>query len=366
MKTTFVTVSGISPAIITETLWALAGETPFIVPDEVVVITTSRGEEDIRRLLLTPNPDWKDQTVWETIRTALFKLAKLPSSHAGLQLSIHVIDLPNESTGVREKARDIRTKAENAEAADYILRILASHTDATDQHVIASIAGGRKTMGALLYAAMSLVGKETDRVTHVLVNEPFETCRTFFYPTQPVQNLEAGPPGRTTSIIAAEAIIELADIPFVPLRNGFAEMNESRRSFDGLVTRYSRELQRPLGRKPVVSLDVNAAILTVEDTVIKLTGRELLASAFLYLRAKEGKKPYPTQKSAAESYLEFVATWKKDFPKHRALERMKHEADAGDLTKALSSLRGKLKTKGLARTIEYLAPKDSRVGFEIA
>ena len=366
MKTTLVTVSGISPAIITETLWALAGENPSIVPDEVVVITTSRGEEDIRRLLLTPDPKWKGKSVWETLRASLIKLAKLPASHAGLQLSLHVIDLPNEATGVREKARDIRTKSENAEAADFILRILASHTDAADRLVIASIAGGRKTMGALLYAAMSLVGKETDRVTHVLVNEPFETCRTFFYPAQPVQSLEVGPPGNITSIIAAEAVIELADIPFVPLRNGFAEMNESRRSFDGLVTRYSRELQRPLGRKPVVSLDVNAAILTVEGTAIKLTGRELLASAFLYLRAKEGKKPIPTQKSAAEPYLEFVAAWRKDFPKHRALERMKHEAVAGDLTKALHSLRDKLTAKGLARTIEYLAPKDSRVAFEIA
>jgi len=365
MKTTLVAVSGMSPAIITETLWALAGETPAIVPDEVVIITTARGDEDIQSLLLKNLPAWGGRCVWETLRSALLKRAKLPPRHSGLQLSIHVIDLPNEATGIREKARDIRSANDNQQTADFILGILSPHTDAADRRVIASIAGGRKTMGALLYGAMSLVGKESDRVTHVLVNEPFENCRGFFYPDQPVQKLEAGPYGKTVTVTAAAAVIELADIPFVPLRNGFAELNESRRSFAGLVTRYSRELQRPLGRKPVVSLDANKAQLVVEGIPIPLTGRELLATSFLFLRAKEGKPSYSSQQAAGDPYLQFVGEWKMKFPKHRARERLKQDAVPQDLTKGLCTLRKKLETKGLAHTVAYLAPERSRVGFEI-
>jgi len=32
-------------------------------------------------------------------------------------------------------------------------------------------------MGALLYAALSLLGRPQDRLTHVLVNEPFDNRR---------------------------------------------------------------------------------------------------------------------------------------------------------------------------------------------
>lgn len=365
MTTTLIAVVGTSPAILSETLWALANDTPPVVPEEVVVVTTSVGEDFLRKLLLTANPDWCGRSVWECLRADLFHRADLPASHPGLQLSVQVIDLPNSDSGVREKALDIRTAAENAEAADFILRLLASHADAADRRVIGSIAGGRKTMGALLYAAMSLVGKEGDRVTHVLVSEPFEGCRGFFYPSQPVQALMAGPPEKVVAITAADAVIELADIPFVPLRNGFAEMNESRRSFAGLVTRYSRELVRPLGHKPRVALDVNGAVLRVEDCELSLTGRELLACAFLFLRAREGKPPYASQKAAGPAYLRFIESWRKDYPNHRALERLTKPAVTSDLSHALSILREKLEAKGLASTIPYLAPERSRVGFEI-
>ena len=45
MKTTLLSLSGISPAILTETVWALARETPPVVPDDVVVV--SAAEEGI-------------------------------------------------------------------------------------------------------------------------------------------------------------------------------------------------------------------------------------------------------------------------------------------------------------------------------
>jgi len=365
MKTTLIAVSGMSPGILTETLWALAGEDPAIVPDEVIVITTSKGESDIRRDLLSKQDTWGNTTVWEALRHDIFARAGTPKESAALQLSIRVIDLPNHQTGVREPAEDLRDRAHNDEAADFILRTVSSLTESADSRVVASIAGGRKTMGALLYAAMTLVGRETDRVTHVLVSPPFETCRGFFYPAQPVQALEAFDPAtRTTSpITAAHARIELSDIPFVPLRNGFAELNEPRLSFPGLVDRYSLELKSTRHRRPVISLDTTYSNLRVDDTPVPLTGRELLVAAFLYQRLRSSQPPFPDIASGGTAFVEFAGKLDRKDPvfKHRDKNA---KIESPDLTKGLSSLRKKLGGNNLAHAIPFLAPPRSRVGFD--
>lgn len=365
MKTILIAVSGISPAIITETLWKLADESPPVVPDEVVIITTVRGEFDISQQLLSSSKEWKSRSVWAHLRKDIFAKAGLPKDCAKLQISVRVIELPDPKTGVKTKAIDLRSEQDNAEAANFILQTLSSFTDAADHHVIASIAGGRKTMGALLYASMSLVAKESDRVTHVLVNDPFDTTRGFFYPAQVVQNLQAFDPvtRSTHPVNARDACIELADVPFVPLRNGFKELNEKSLSFGGLVARYTNELQRALGRPPRVSLDVTSGKIRIEEIDIKLTGRELLVASFLYLRAKEGKGKFQTQKVAKGPYLTFVRKWMRDYPNHPAVTRIQQSPAADDLTKGLSSLRKKMLKKGLGHVVDDLVPERSSVGF---
>jgi hypothetical protein len=48
-KTVLLVVSGMSPAIITETVWAMAQGTPPIIPDEVFVITCQGWVEGLTR-----------------------------------------------------------------------------------------------------------------------------------------------------------------------------------------------------------------------------------------------------------------------------------------------------------------------------
>jgi len=363
MKTILIAVSGMSPAIITETLWALAGETPPVVPNEVVVITTAKGEEDIQKMLLTPEKEWGGKKVWEVLRKDLFARAKMPRDSRHLQLALRVIDLPDDS-GIKVKAPDLRTKEHNSEAADFILQIVGSFTDEPDHHVIASIAGGRKTMGALLYACMSLVGKETDLVTHVLVSEPFEFVKGFFYPEQPVQDLTYGPKEAPKKVRAKDARIDMAEVDFVPLRNRFHELNEPKRSFAGLVKRYARELRRPLSGPPSVSMDVKNEILEVEGRPIHLTGRDLLVACFLYERAKAGQPHFPDRDRAAAALPAFLKQWKAKYPSHHATARLSGDLSEDDVTKALSSFRGKLKD-GLSECIPYLAPPNDRIGFDL-
>jgi hypothetical protein len=52
-------VTGLSPQIVTETLFALAVESsPPWIPDEIRLITTQRGAENARLMLLSDHPGW--------------------------------------------------------------------------------------------------------------------------------------------------------------------------------------------------------------------------------------------------------------------------------------------------------------------
>lgn len=363
MKTTLVAVSGMSPAIITETIWALSRESPAVIPDEVVVITTARGEADIAGQLLAESPGWGGKSPWECLRESILADGK---ERRKLQLSVRVIELPDEKSGVRRKAVDLRTRSDHDEAADFIVQTLAPLADAEDNHLIASIAGGRKTMGALLYAAMSLLGKESDRVTHVLVSEPFETCRGFFYPDQPLRELQArSAGGENVAVKAKDAAIELADIAFVPLRNRLAELNEPRQTFAGLVERYAREELPELKGPPRMTFDAATGIMEIQGRSIRLTGREILIAGFLYERARNHLPHFERRRDAELPLQEFVASLDEHHPCAVAARGISGKPSEDDITKVLAEIRKKLKEKGLEATIPFLAPERKRIGFDI-
>lgn len=357
-----------SPAILTETVWALSHESPPTVPDEVVVITTSKGRDQLRRELLTSRSDWGGKTVWEALRLEVFDHCNLPKNSPLLQLAIRLIELADPKSGIKQVASDLRCDEDNAAAADFILHTLGAYTEAADHRVVASIAGGRKTMGALLYAAMSLVGREGDRVTHVLVSDPYEIVPGFFFPGQPVQSLEApsvGKPAR--SVQAHKARIEMADLPFVPLRNGFAELNEARRTFSGLVSRYSTELRRLPQGKPKVSIFLEQGTFVVEEKKIPLSGRTLLVAHFLHQRALKGLPHYPNAAAAESDYFKHFKEAKSRYWNLPKLSRYLGSSPAvDDIIKGLSDLREKLKKAGLTTCLSALAPERSRVGFDIS
>src|SRR5437867_3112429 len=58
--------TGEATAVLTETIWALAHESPPIIPDRVIVFTTTKGRERIQRDLLAGAP-----SVWEQLQAQL-------------------------------------------------------------------------------------------------------------------------------------------------------------------------------------------------------------------------------------------------------------------------------------------------------
>jgi len=343
-------VTGMSPAILTETVWALAHEIPSVVPDRVVVVTTLAGRAGIVRELLEPRPAIKHTCLWDDLMAALEK-QKINTRHklrfGATGSDIRVFAALDPKTGRTRELEDIRTKKENEAAADFLLETLRGFTENVDCQVVASMAGGRKTMGALLYACVSLIGRETDRLTHVLVDEPFDDPRLeprFYFPAQRDSKLR-----RVDGKIfdSRKAEISLADVPYVPLRNLF-ERDLTRRpgSFARLVEEASQKLSTVPPGEMVVGIDQPQ--ITVDGLTLRFAPREHVLIIQLARDCLEGRPAYPDHPRAHAAYEKTAMAlreqvsdafhdWRSDIPK---------TTNSDDIRKIISSIRSKLKKAG--------------------
>jgi CRISPR-associated protein (TIGR02584 family) len=194
-----VTVSGLTPQIVTETIYALATRAVPFVPTEVHVITTEVGKT---RFL-------ENRRHFD----ALFAEYGLPAARCTEQ-DIHLIDGPDG------KASDVRTPADNEHLANLIMSVVLDLTRDQECAVHASIAGGRKTMGFYLGYLMSMFGREQDRISHVLVNEELEGAPEFFYPPRAPREVTTRDGRR---VVPGRDSVLLSEIPFVRHRSGFSD-----------------------------------------------------------------------------------------------------------------------------------------------
>jgi CRISPR-associated protein (TIGR02584 family) len=333
-----------SPAVLTETLWALAQESPPVIADHIVVITTISGRLAIERDLLTPSPDRGGLTVWQQLREAVLGPQASDDPRLILERPARLLTAPNPRAGKSEELEDLRTPGDNAAAADFILDEVRRIVENPDTRLIASLAGGRKTMGALLYAAMTLLGRETDRLTHVLVNEPFEDPRLqprFYFPPPSacVHRLVGAPGILPREVSSADARIQLADVPFVPLRNRFREVAELPGTFQGLVRRYSRQLRDDASRKTRVELRHPDRRLVVDGQPLRMRPKALaILHALLELQAEPAVQR--GQKEAQDAVTAWLAQHAESgWPRAVTNDDLKHE---------LNHLRTELKRHGSA------------------
>jgi len=368
-------VTGMSPAILTETVWALAREKPPVIPARVVVITTVPGQARIDEELFKPSPDYGNRTVWQALRDAVFHLAgstlKLsPGQFDELLIldDIRLIASRDAKLGRSFPVEDIRTPADNETAADFILEEVRKITANADTTLVASMAGGRKTMGALLYAALSLLGRPQDRLTHVLVSEPFEDpglTPRFYFPAQP----ETLHQHRTGGVHKSDAArIQLADVPFVRLRELFPkQLGRYPGSFNGLVQTYAERIQQISG-PPEIALDDNDLTLTVQGIRVVLALREYALLTFLAERCRDGLEPYRAQKDALDDFTAWLAAWGKRFgplTRQREVAESWGKPSDDDFRKQLNTLRAKFKQAGLGSFEPFLLPKRGAFGIRV-
>ena len=272
-------VSGLSPQIVTETLYALASEArhgPF-VPTEVHLITTREGAQKADLSLLSDDLGWFHR---------LCKDFHLPGI-TFTRKHIHIIRDKNE-----RGMDDIRSQEDNRAAADFITAQVRHFTADPRCALHVSIAGGRKTMGFFLGYALSLYGRPQDRLSHVLVSEPFENSIDFFYPT-PYSRVLQTRDGRLADTAMAE--VTLADIPFVSLRHGLPQaLLAGHASFNETVTAARAALAAPR-----LVLNLARRAITAGETTVELPPAELALLAVFARRTQRGEPGLPAPAKGA-------------------------------------------------------------------
>lgn len=324
-------VTGLSPQVVTETLFALAvkpaSEAFRFVPTEVRLITTATGEREARLNLLSARTGWFHRLCADY---GLRKIA-FPSEN------IHVLE-----TADHKKLDDIRTAADNERAADFITGIVRDLTDDPRSAIHVSIAGGRKTMGYYLGYALSLYGRAQDRLSHVLVSEPFENNPEFFYPTPSEHRIHSRRSDKGLTFNAADAVVELAQIPFVRMREGLPErLRRGKAAFSAVVAAAARSLGEPR-----LVLDVARREARADGDLLDLGSTEFAVLLWLAERAKQ-KKP-AVNWGAADAADEFITVAK------RVLNSM-----SGDYDRIEEALAWRKKSE--IKTAKYFEPHKSRI-----
>ena len=323
-------VSGLSPQIVTETIYALASnaEAAF-VPTEVHLITTREGAQRAELSLLSDDLGWFHKLC------ADYHLPGISFSRK----NIHIMRDANE-----RGMDDIRSIDDNRAAADFITaRVREFSADPTCAlHV--SIAGGRKTMGFYLGYALSLYGRPQDRLSHVLVSEPFENSIEFFYPT-PYSRVLQTRDGKLADTAMAE--VTLAEIPFVSLRHGLPQkLLSGHASFGETVAAAQAALAPPelvidLARKRIRAGGQEIELPPAELALLAVFARQILsAGAALPAPSKGAPDPAWARRFMAE-YRAITGTLADIESTERAL---KNGMDGEYFSQRKSKLERRLKT----------------------
>ena len=223
MEHKLIAVVGNTPQVMTETLWALRVQCSVPI-DEVFVMTTTMGKATCQQRLLDEGRFEKMLVDYD-----IDPKVKFDADHDHIRVF-------KDAEG--NFLDDIRTSEENRLARDQLFRWIEDWAQKDHVALHCSLAGGRKSMGYLLGAAIQFFGRPQDRLYHVLVTPPeIETNRDFFFP--PVREEQVlTPDGQRIS--TADVRIELAELPYVSVRDISAFGDES---YDRILQRTQEEVR---------------------------------------------------------------------------------------------------------------------------
>ncbi|MDD9180011.1 MULTISPECIES: CRISPR-associated ring nuclease Csm6 [Aliivibrio] len=338
MKNILIAVTGASPQVLTETIYALHTQGKPM-PEAVYVITTEDSKQTLEEGLFV-------QGYWDKLM-ADYHLPPITfnTDH------IWVITDDNGNALVDAKGVD-----DQSIMADFITRKVALLTQDNEVAIHASIAGGRKTMAFYMGYAMSLYGREQDVLSHVFVDDEFEFVSDFYYPT-PVDCFIQGKQGK--AINAKEATVTLAEIPFVRMRRQVDEriINQMEtHSFSKTVS----ALNSANNTQVRVSISTTEKTVEVAGVKIQLTGK--LLAIYLFFLLKDNRKAvlgryFEDDKTQTIDYLTVLDKMKADVRLYKTMGledegqwRQKDHAELATLTKdfvrqSLTGLHKSLKDK---------------------
>ena len=343
---------GTAPAVLTETVWALAHQSHAIVPDKIEVLVTQAGKKKLCDEILSGSPSVWEQMCYSLRDDGIDIDGKLVFGETSISLIPDV-----HGNGIA----DLRSGEDNLCAADFMLDRLRQYTESSDTVVLASIAGGRKTMSALLYSCMTLLGREDDKVLHVLLPPEFEggVEPPMYYPVRGVTytNQKTGKRYRS-----AASRIELFEVPFVRMRGWYQEKFKTiPPSYRTLISRV-QTVAPPAITYPEIEIDAYNGGVALNGTVIPMS-KPCFAVLLLLADGCETKDLHNRLLSAHASGGSAECKWLSTFAEGSLFTRSE---DTEDLYKTMSNLRKKLKAAGFANPESLVPQRGAPVMFPLS
>lgn len=355
-KIILLSLCGKSPAVITETIYAFAKDNPQLIPDEVIAVGTSECPSLIKAELL-------DSGIWKRLKILLgVPKTKLLFGEAADCVRL----IP--SAAKSGNADDITSSSDSEMFSGFIMNTLRQFTENPDAMVIFSIAGGRKSMSSVSALAMSLLGRNHDRLCHVLVTPPFDNPGLrprFYFPDCGIREYKT-PDGKSFSADKAE--ITLCDIPFVRLRYLF-QKQYLRLPGNYLDTvEFANSMIHPdSAEMPELVLHPDSLNCEIGGIKVSLTPAEFAVYWLLAARRKNDLPPLRGQKAMLEDFQAFS----KSISSSIMPEVIHHNHFQGksddDMRKLVSSISKKIKQAvGLGKSIAFCLPSKGHGAYGIS
>ena len=230
-KKVLLCVTGGRPQGVTRAIWGLARSDVPWLPDEVVVVTTRKGERRIIEHLFEGS-----------------QFARLCRA-----LGVAGIDLRPENVRVITGAagqplEDIASADDERAAGDFIIDQVARLTDVGGSELRVALTGERHLIGFFAGHALSLLGRRQDRLVHVRVPAPAHRDPGFFFPRSggegPVSVTDV-PFVRVDRLVSMRLLARHVD--YATMCTAFEDRAhlEVRNAFRGIVFRFSRAFDIP-------------------------------------------------------------------------------------------------------------------------
>ncbi len=285
MKNILLAVTGLSPQVITETLYALNQVNRPV--HAVHVITTRYGKERIFTDLLAGGRGYFFQFIQEYSRP----------EEAIVFGPEHVYVIRDENG---REIEDVEQESDNVSLLRKCLELSCRFTNDPDTAVFFSVAGGRKTMSSCLALAAQIYGRPQDRLYHVLVSPEFENSPNFFYPPKPSKSIQltdrSGNPYLKETRFAQ---VNLIHIPFFSVRDRMApELLEQPQDPGTLLLSLVRE-----DRDRLV-VDLSAKKITYKGIELDLMPAWMALYAFFAFQKTRCIDPKPTCRNCIDCFID--------------------------------------------------------------
>lgn len=282
MKTILVATIGTNPAVLTETVWALAVNgkkclDEIVIPDFIVVFAYEKHREDFYSSILKRNTR-TGFSGWELL------IEDLKNRNIRIKGKLNFgpanIVYYSRNGSFIEDARD--QDSCEAIANTFVSKIKSLRNDSDeDVRIIASISGGRKSDSALLLSCMGLLGREGDRIIHLIphikgLSKEYLINRAnppFLFPQE--GKVYKSDDGKT--LFAAEDVeLKPFGIPFLMTdrRQKINFISEGITSYSAIVQEQQFSVQKAQSHKQkiVLHIDFNKGNILVNDSPLKKTG----------------------------------------------------------------------------------------------